>query len=199
MKSSVWMIQEIFKMLNQYAEDIPTLPVNQCYSHLIQFLRECYAVPQECQVAKKGRQAFGTHMEKPKTFFANPAASSSALYAKELNPWSSGISENTHSSHVGKSENQTPVQDQRCQSLQPEIQSSPVREILQRILEQTNNDCRSHIFISTILHSSNIRLLEDKIQDWGMYLFTISYGSYVVDQRSGAGWFSGWSKNLRAL
>ena len=32
------MIQEIFKMLNQYAVDIPTLPVNLCLSHLIQFL-----------------------------------------------------------------------------------------------------------------------------------------------------------------
>ena len=31
----------IFKMLNQYAVDIPTLPVNQCLSHLIQFLEEC--------------------------------------------------------------------------------------------------------------------------------------------------------------
>ena len=35
------MIQEIFKMLNQYAVDIPTLPVNLCLSHLIQFLVEC--------------------------------------------------------------------------------------------------------------------------------------------------------------
>ena len=31
-------------MLNQYAVDIPTLPVNQCFSHLIQFLVENYAV-----------------------------------------------------------------------------------------------------------------------------------------------------------
>ena len=45
-----------------------------------------------------------------------------------------------------------------------------------------------------IPHASNIRVLEDKIQDWGMYLLTISYGSYVVDQRSGVGWFSGWSQ-----
>ena len=30
-----------FKMLNQYAVDIPTLPVNLCHSHLIQFLVEC--------------------------------------------------------------------------------------------------------------------------------------------------------------
>ena len=46
--------------------------------------------------------------------FANPAASSSAPYPQELNPWSSNISEHT-SPHV-MSENQTPVQDQRCQS-----------------------------------------------------------------------------------
>ena len=30
-----------FKMLNQYAVDIPTMPVNLCLSHLIQFLVEC--------------------------------------------------------------------------------------------------------------------------------------------------------------
>ena len=29
--------------------------------------------------------------------------------------------------------------------------------------------------------------MEDKIQDRGMYLFTISYGSYALDQRSGDG------------
>ena len=33
---------------------------------------------------------------------------------------------------------------------------------------------------------------KNKIQDWGMYLFTISYGSYAMDQRSGDGWFRGW-------
>ena len=48
--------------------------------------------------------------------FANPAASSSAPYPQELNPWSSGISEPTHSSTAEKNENRTPVQDQRCQS-----------------------------------------------------------------------------------
>ena len=46
--------------------------------------------------------------------FANPTASSSALYPQELNPWSSNESEHT-SPHV-MSESQTPVQDQRCQS-----------------------------------------------------------------------------------
>ena len=39
------MIEEIFRMLTQYAVDIPTSPVNQCFSHLIEIPVECYAVP----------------------------------------------------------------------------------------------------------------------------------------------------------
>ena len=41
MKLIAWMIQEIFRMLNQVAVEIPTLPIDQCHSHLIQFLKEC--------------------------------------------------------------------------------------------------------------------------------------------------------------
>ena len=48
--------------------------------------------------------------------FANPDASSSAPHPQELHPWSSGREEPIHSSQAGKNENQTPVQDQRCQS-----------------------------------------------------------------------------------
>ena len=36
--------KETFKRLNQYAVDISTLPVDQCLSHLIQFLKECQAI-----------------------------------------------------------------------------------------------------------------------------------------------------------
>ena len=34
-------IQEIFKMLTQYAVEIPTLPVNQCLSHLVRITVFC--------------------------------------------------------------------------------------------------------------------------------------------------------------
>ena len=100
-------------MLNQCAVEIPTLPVDQCLSHLIQCLKECQAVLLECRAAEKGRQAFGTHMVDRETFLQ--IASSSAPYPQELNPWSSRKEEQIHSSTVEKSENQTPVQDQRCQ------------------------------------------------------------------------------------
>ena len=48
--------------------------------------------------------------------FVDPVASSSAPYPQELNPWSSGRAEPIRSSTAEKSENQTPIQDQRCQS-----------------------------------------------------------------------------------
>ena len=47
---------------------------------------------------------------------ANPVASSSAFYKQELNPWSSGRAEPIRSSTAEENENQTPVQDQSCQS-----------------------------------------------------------------------------------
>ena len=82
------------------------------------------------------------------------------------------------------------------QDRQPEIQSTLVREDFQRI------DCRGRPTTTAdfwsplwqIPEPSNVCLLEDKIQDWGMYLFTISYGSYAVDQGSGDGWIGGWSQ-----
>ena len=75
-------------MLKQFAVEIPTLPVDQCHSHLIQHLKECFAVLVERRAAEKGRQALGTHMVYRETFFANTDASSSAPYPQELNPWS---------------------------------------------------------------------------------------------------------------
>ena len=57
-----------------------------------------------------GRQVFGTRMVYRETFFANPTASSSALFPQESNPWVSNVSEHT-SPHV-MSKSQTPVQDQ---------------------------------------------------------------------------------------
>ena len=71
MKWFVWMIREIFKMLNQYAVEIHTLPVDQSLSHLIQILVEFQAVLLECRAANIGRQAFGTHMVYRETFLQN--------------------------------------------------------------------------------------------------------------------------------
>ena len=55
-------------MLNQFAEEIPTLPVDQCLSHLIQYQKGCSGLPSYRRAAEKGRQAFGTHMVYRETF-----------------------------------------------------------------------------------------------------------------------------------
>ena len=49
--------------------------------------------------------------------FANPTASSSALYPQELNPWSSNVCQNIHH-HMWwvKAKHQTQLMDPRCQS-----------------------------------------------------------------------------------
>ena len=75
-------------------------------------LSRCIGMPSR----RDGRQAFGTRMVYRETFFADPVASSTAPYPQELNPRSSHMSEPIHSSPAGNNENQTPVQDQRCQS-----------------------------------------------------------------------------------
>ena len=77
-------------------------------------------------------------------FFANPVASSSAPYPQELNPWSPGREEPLPQWTYISSRSETPVWTVSQKNL-----SSSVEETLQRIKEQTNNDCRIQIFIST--------------------------------------------------
>ena len=101
------------------------------------------------------------------TFFANPVASSSAPYPQELNPWSSGRAEPIHSSTAEKNENQTPVQDQRCQS-GPSARNSFDRKegnSLQNYGADQQRLQNSDLHFDKFTHTSNVRLLEDKIRD----------------------------------
>ena len=109
--------------------------------------------------------------------FANPTASSSALFPQELNPWSSHVSERIHSSQAGKNENETPVQDQRCQS-GPSVKNSIIRGEGDSSKNYGGRPTTTADFRSSfrqIPHTSIVCLLENKIQDRGMYLFTIFY------------------------
>ena len=110
------MIREISKILNQYAVDNPTLPVKQCFfpPHPDPggMLSRSLGMPSR----REGPPSIWDTHGISGNVFANPTASSSAPYPQELNPWSSGREEPIHSSTVEKSEKQTPIQDQRCQS-----------------------------------------------------------------------------------
>ena len=67
MKLNVRMIREIFKMLNEFAVDYPTFPVNQRFFHLIVTL----AKPFCGNAAIVSRQTFGIRMVHRETFFAS--------------------------------------------------------------------------------------------------------------------------------
>ena len=84
--------------------------------------------------------------------FAHPqASSSSAPYPQELNStWKKTIEEPIYMSTAEKSGRPERNQDLRCQSgPSAKIQSSSVEETIQRIMGQTNNDCRFRISILT--------------------------------------------------
>ena len=122
-------------MLNQYAveryqstSDIPTSVLGGMLR------RSCIA-----SSCKEGPSIWDTHCKSGNVF-------SSVPYPHELHQRNSSIEEPLHSSTVKKSER--PEQNKDLDR-QPKIQSSLVREILQRIMEQTNNDCRFRNFTLT--------------------------------------------------
>ena len=114
--------------------------------------------------------------------FANPAASSSAHYPQELNPWSS------HFSLITGGQEWEPSTSSGLEMPVRTVSRKFIRSYEGKILKElwsrptTTADFASSLW--QIPHVSNVCLLEDKIQDWGMYWFTISYRSNVVDQRS---------------
>ena len=121
--------------------------------------------------------------------FANPDASSSAPYPQELHQWNSSIEEPLHSSTVEKSERPEQNQDLRCQS-GPSAKNSVIFSGGDSSKNYGAGQQRlqiSDLHFDKFPYTSNFCLLEDKIQDRGMYLFTISFGSYAMDQRSGDG------------
>ena len=104
-------------MLNQFAVKIPTLPVDQCHSHLIRYLEGCCDILSYRRAAEKGRQACGTHMVYRETFFGNPHASSTApSLSSRIESMGKTIEEPLHMSTVEKSERPEQNQDLRCQS-----------------------------------------------------------------------------------
>ena len=131
-----------------------------------------------------GRQVFWDTHGTSGNVFANPTVSSSAPCPQESNPWVSNVSEHT-SPHV-MSESQTPALDPRCQS------GPSARNSFDPDEGRFSKDCgadQQRLQISD-LHFDKFptpatfacRKIDSKLS---MYLFTISYGSYAVDQRSG--------------
>ena len=127
--------------------------------------------------------------------FADPLASSSAPYPQELHQWNSSIEEPLHTSTVEKSERPEQNQDLRCHwTVSQKFSHLQWRRLFNELWSRPTTTADFWSSLWQVPYTSNICLLEDKVQDRGVYLFTISYGSDAMDQRSGVGWFSGWIK-----
>ena len=110
--------------------------------------------------------------------FANPDASSSALHPQELKQWNSSVEEPLHSSTVEKSERQKQDQDLRCQSgpsVSQKISYLQWRRLFKELWRRPTTTADFGSSFRQTPYTSRVCLLEDKIQDRGMYLFTISY------------------------
>ena len=124
--------------------------------------------------------------------FANPAASSSAPYPQELNPRSSHLQNQfTHQwrrrmriKHQFKIRDASP--DRRPKKISHlQRDSSKIYGADQQRLQ--NSDLHFDNFPTP----ATFVLLEDKVQERGMYLFTISYGSDAMDQKKWS-WLIQW-------
>ena len=117
----------------------------------------------------------------------NPTATFSIPNQQKSNPWISA--ESKHTSPHGMSE--MPIQTYSQKFSHPKW-GWFFKELWDR--PTTTADFRSSFWQFPLTNNVRFFFLENKIQDRGMYLFTISYGSYALDQRSGDRWFSGWFK-----
>ena len=188
MKFVVLMIREIIKKLNQYAVDYHTFPVNQRYSHLFAILGMLSRSVGMLSRNDKPPDIWDTHGISGNVF-VNPPASSSSPYSGGINPWISDGSEHT-SPHV-TSERQT-----TDTTLDPRYQSGPSARYSSDPSEgRFSKDCgadQQRLYISDLHfdkfpNPATFACWKIRFKTEVMYLFTISFGSYALDQRSGDG------------
>ena len=189
------MFLRIFRMLSRCAVEIHTLPVNQEYSLNILLLKDYWGPSFISQRQTDGPPNIWDTSSMSRNLFAHPQASSSAPYPQELNStWKKTFEEPIHMSTAEKSGRPERDQDLRCQSgtVSQRFSHLQWRRLLKELWGRPTTIADFGSSFWQIPYTSNLCLLEDKVQDRGMYLLTISYGSNAMDRGSGVGWFSGW-------
>ena len=165
------------------------------YSLNILHLKDYWSLPSYRSDKLMGRQIFGIHQVYQETFFAHPQTSSSAPYPQELNStWRKTIEEPIHMSTAEKSgrPERDPDLTMPVQTVSQRFSDLQWRRLFKELWGRPTTIADFGSSFWQVPYASNLCLLEDKIQNRGMYLFTISYGSNAMDQGSGVGWFSGW-------
>ena len=120
--------------------------------------------------------------------FANPHASSSAPCPQELFPWGTTIEEPLHMSTPEKWKTRTKSRSEMpVRTVSQRFSHLQWRRLFKGLWGRPTTTADFGSSFRQIPHTSNVCLLEDKVHDRGMCLFTIPYGSYAMDQRSGVG------------
>ena len=121
--------------------------------------------------------------------FANPDASSSAPYPQELNPWGTTIEEPLQMSTVEKSERQEQDKDLICQS-GPSAKDSVILSGRDSSKNYGADQQRLQILdlhFDKFPTPATFACWKIRFKTEVYTLFTIPYGSYAMDQRSGDG------------
>ena len=155
-------------MLNQYEVEIPTLPVDQYHSHLTRYLKGCWGILSHRRAAKKGRQAFGTHMVYRETFFCRSfsifiSSLSSRIASMEVVRRAAPFVHNGEKwKAITKSRFEMPVRtvSQRFSHLQ-------WRRLFKELLSRPTTTADFGPSLWQVPHTSYLCLLEDKVQDRG--------------------------------
>ena len=158
-------------MLNQFAVEIPTLrPISEG------MLSRSSGVSSR----REGPPSIWDTWYIGKRFFANPVVSSTALYSPK---------NRTHGVHRARSRFIHPQWKEwkvktRSRSEMPvwtvsqKFSHLQWRRLFKELWSRPTTTANFGSSLWQIPHTSYVCLLEDKIQDWGMYLLTISYGSW---------------------
>ena len=189
-KLIVWMILSIFIMLNRYALEFPRyqptsfIPISSnSWRNTKPFFRS--AEPQRRTAHMVNRETFlqfHLHLHQHlilKNCISGIHRSRSRSIRPQWRKWKTRT----------KSRSEMPVWtvSQRFSHLQ-------WRRLFKELVSRPTTIADFGSSFRQIPYTSHVWLLAEKNQDWGMWLFTISYGSYAMDQRSGDGRFSGQMK-----
>ena len=190
-KSMVCMTQGISEMLNQYAADhCPTFPVHPALFPLPTCPGGLVSRPQNTQP-----DSWNTHGISGSAF-ANSPAYSSAPCSRTLNSWEETVAGRIPA-HEGAEKPVVGVSDQNRDTISDtEILTKFVSQKLILPKDERNYwnygaDQKRHQFselhFDRFPYSTNVVVLEDKVQDRSLFLLTFLYGSYAVDQRRRVG------------
>ena len=201
MKSIVWMILGIFKMSESASQWTlyPTFPDNHRY---------CQKFGGELEGMLSRDQSLRPDIWNPHgisgNVFTGLSASASTPFAGMLNYWDSDVAGKHPRCELarGKSVAESGEQNRdtilaprflRRPSAKNTFNSMEGRSLKNYVVDQQRLPI-SELHFDKFRTPSSFSWVEDKIHNWGVFLFLFPHGNNAMYQRSGDGWFSGRSE-----